>query len=146
MNRIVLFPFIFCLFCFSGCSGGLSHYPVKGKAYYGEKLIKGGNDKPGYTAQVIFHPNDKKDNKAKNIARGNIDGEGNFELVSEDGQKGTPPGWYKVTVMATEPSDPKNEYSPPKFLVPEIYSQKESSGVDIEVVSGKESYEIKFKK
>ena len=40
---------------------------------------------------------------------------------------GAPAGWYKVGVIATEPSDSKNPYSVPRSLIPEKYGKAQET-------------------
>ncbi len=50
------------------------------------------------------------------------------------GKEGAPLGWYKVTVTAQEPSNPKDRYSRPRRLVPAAYATKDTTELRIEVV------------
>jgi hypothetical protein len=112
----------------AGCSksnAGLLHtVPVVGRVTF-----KG---RPLATGQVVFHPDAKKGNGLAYEPRGGIDDEGNYELAV-NGTTGAPPGWYKVSVIATEPFDPARPYVIPKTLIPLKYSDPKMSGFALQV-------------
>jgi len=118
-----------------GCGKGgpdIKTVPVEGKVAF-----QGG--KPLTTGIVVFHPDASKGNTNKHEARGTIDEQGNYKLVSDAGKEGTPPGWYKVSVTSTT-KDPKakDEYAPPKWLIPTRYGDPGASNVAFEVVENPE--------
>jgi hypothetical protein len=115
--------------CATGCGNvdaSLSHtVPVVGHVTF-----KG---RPLTTGLVVFQPDRKKGNALPHEPRGGIDEEGNYELAV-NGTKGAPPGWYRVTVIATEPFDPAKPYVIPKTLIPLRYSDPKMSGFTVQVV------------
>jgi hypothetical protein len=73
-----------------------------------------------------------KGNASKHEPRGKIDAQGNYQIETAL-KKGTPPGWYKVGVMAFEPGDPKN-YVVGKSLIHEDYNDPDKTGIFLEVI------------
>jgi len=88
---------------------------------------------PLTTGQVIFQPDAEKGNTLKHEPRGPIDSQGNY-VPATTGKKGVVPGWYKVTVIATEPFDKDKPYVIPKSLIPLRYSDPRTSELAIQVV------------
>jgi hypothetical protein len=127
--RSLVLPSLACALAAAvvGCSG--SHEagpPVKGKV-----ALAGG--KPLTTGVVIFSPDPKKGNTSKHEARGKIDAQGEYELTSDVlGQQGIPPGWYRVTVVATT-KNPRKEYAVQKSLIPWRYASRDTSRISFEV-------------
>lgn len=113
--------------CCSGCGDKSITVliPVRGKVTL--------NGAPLGTGSVTFTPDAAKGNTTPHIPVGTLDAEGNYSLQSA-GKEGAPPGWYKVTVTAQEPIDPKNPYAPPKHLINAKYSDPNSSGLTLEIV------------
>jgi hypothetical protein len=109
----------------AGCSRGTGLVPVAGKVTLDGKALG--------TGTVTFHPDAAKGNKAPHLATGEIDGQGNYKLIS-DGKEGVPPGWYKVTVTAQEPADAKNPYAVPKSIVNPKFRDVKTSDLSVEVV------------
>jgi hypothetical protein len=109
----------------AGCGQGAGLVPVTGKVTL--------DGKPLGTGTVTFHPDAAKGNAAPHLAAGEIDGQGNYKLLS-DGKEGVPPGWYKVTVTAQEPADSKNPYAPPQSIVNAKYRDVKTSNLSVEVV------------
>jgi hypothetical protein len=110
----------------AGCSGEPAGAPVKGKVILA-------NGKPLTTGTVIFHPDADRGNKTPHEARGAIDEFGQYTLTSDGArQQGVPPGWYKVSVVATK-KDPRNEYAVPTWLIPQRYGKPQTSGLEREV-------------
>jgi hypothetical protein len=97
------------------------------------------NGKPLTTGLVIFHPDAKKKNLSKHEARGKLNDQGEYSLTSDDPeQKGVPPGWYRVAIVAgsnppKDAKDAKNEYAVPKLLIAERYASWQNSGLTFEV-------------
>ena len=89
--------------------------------------------KPLATGSVTFHPHLAKGNLTPHIPVGTVDTQGNYKLMSATKQ-GAPSGWYKVTVTAQEPIDPKTPYAPPRNLISPKWSDATTSGLEIEVV------------
>jgi hypothetical protein len=125
----------------SGCGtgGGEKLTPVVGKV-----TVDG---KPLTTGAVTFHPDAAKGNSTPHIPVGTLDAQGNYKLMSAT-KEGAPPGWYKVTVSAQEPIDPKNPYAPPKHLINPKFSDASTSGLEVEVVANPsaEAYDLKLAK
>ena len=125
----------------AGCSGAKTEKlsPVAGKVTVdGAPLTTGG---------VTFHPDAAKGNQTPHIPVGTIDAQGNYKLISAT-KEGAPPGWYKVTVSAQEPIDPKNPYAPPKHLINPKFNDANTSAIEIEVVASPAAgaYDIKLAK
>jgi len=89
---------------------------------------------PLTTGSVTFHPDSQKGNSTPHIPVGLLDGQGSYKLISAT-KEGAPLGWYKVTVSAQEPIDPKNPYAPPKHLISPKFSDTSTSGLEVEVVA-----------
>ena len=97
---------------------------VEGQVKGGDKALTGGT--------VIFYPDASKGNTTTHEPRGSIEADGRYKIVTHP-HAGAPPGWYKVAVIATEPSDPKNPYSLPRSLIAEKYSKPDESGITLQV-------------
>jgi hypothetical protein len=98
--------------------------PVEGQiTYQGKALTKG---------SLIFKADAAKGNATKHQPHGAIDASGRYKVTTHP-RDGAPPGWYKVGVVVTEPSDPKNPYSVPRSLIPEKFNNAEESGLTLEV-------------
>ena len=111
-----------------GCGGGVNvgrTLPVSGKVSYKGKAVSAGS--------LTFWPSETKGNKSKHEAGAQLDSDGAYELWTK-GTKGVPPGWYKVTIVAQAPSDPKDEYSKRVSLIPDMFAKTESSPLWVEVV------------
>lgn len=123
----------------AGCgASGESMVPVEGQvAFEGKALTKG---------TVIFKPDAAKGNTSPHEPHGTIGANGHYKIITHP-REGAPAGWYKVAVVSTEPSDPKNPYSVPRSLIPERFGKVEESGLAVEVRSGapKEAYDLDLK-
>jgi len=111
----------------AGCGGGRGSVSVSGKVTY--------DGKPLTVGSVSYHPDASKANTGKAILVGPIDAQGQYTLT-DAGKPGVPPGWYKVTVTAGVPSNPKDEYSLPKSLIPTKYNEPGQTPLAIEVKAG----------
>jgi hypothetical protein len=110
----------------SGCSGnGEKLTPVSGKVTV--------NGAPLTTGSVTYHPDSSKGNASLHVPVGALDAQGVYQLMTAT-QQGASPGWYKVTVTAQEPIDPKNPYAPPKHLINPKFSDPNTSGLAVEVI------------
>ena len=98
--------------------------PVEGKVQFEGKLLSKGT--------IILHADTAKDNTTKHEPRGVIDADGHFKAYTHP-REGAPPGWYKVAVIVTEPSDKNNPYSIPRSLIPEKFGKPDESNLRIEV-------------
>jgi len=113
---------------FCGCGSGGNE---KLAAVAGKVTVSGS---PLTSGAVTFQPDTAKGNLTQQIPVGMLNAEGRYELMSAT-KKGAPPGWYKVTVSAQAPIDPKDPYAPPKHLVNPKYSDAGTSGLAVEVVA-----------
>jgi hypothetical protein len=130
---------IVCVGLFACSAGSEKLTPVVGKVTVnGAPLAIGG---------VTFHPDAQKGNTSPHIPVGTLDAQGNYKLMTAT-KEGAPPGWYKVTVSAQEPIDPKNPYAPPKHLINPKFSDPSTSGLEVEVVTGPSAgaYDLKLAK
>ncbi len=127
MNCIVRFSFSAAwLAVLTGCGGsGEKLTPVTGKV-----TVSGA---PLATGSVTFHPDSAKGNTSQHIPVGALDAQGAYKLMTAE-QEGASTGWYKVTVTAQAPIDPKNPYAPPKHLINPKFSDPNTSGLAVEVV------------
>jgi len=114
--------------------GGDNLIPVEGTVTYDGKSLPHGS--------IAFHPDASKGNKAAHAAGGEIS-DGQFRLKTLD-RYGAPPGWYKVTVISTAPTDPE-KYEVPKSLIPEKYTRVDTTPITLEVKTGG-SYTIELKR
>src|SRR5438105_12429595 len=103
----------------AGCGqSGETLLPVQGQVKYaGKPLTKG---------SVVFYPDAGKGNQTKQEPRGTIEADGRYKMVTHP-REGAPPGWYKVAVLSTEPSDPKNPYALPRSSIPTKFGKPEES-------------------
>jgi hypothetical protein len=93
---------------------------------------------------VIFHSNNAKGNLSAEEPRGEINKSGEYELKTGS-QRGAPPGWYKVSVVALEPRrSVKGIHPPPVVMIDRKYGNPATSGLEVEVkhAAGSESYNI----
>jgi hypothetical protein len=124
----------------SGCGAPAEKFtPIVGKVTV--------NGTPLGTGSVTFHPDAGKGNNSPHIPVGTLDSEGTYQLMSAT-REGAPPGWYKVTVSAQEPIDPKNPYALPKHLISPKFNDAGTSGLEIEVVEKPQpgAYDLKLTK
>jgi hypothetical protein len=139
LNSLVVFCGTACAGSF-GCGGSTEKLtPVIGKV-----TVDG---TPLATGSVTFHPDAQKGNSTPHIPVGMLDGQGNYKLFSAT-KEGAPLGWYKVTVSAQEPIDPKNPYALPKHLISPKFSDPNASGLEVEVVASQTAgaYDLKLAK
>src|SRR2546423_6028237 len=104
LGRFCLCGIVCASLCGCGTSGGEKLAIVAGKVTV--------NGAPLTTGGVTFQPAADKGNPTRHIPVGTLDAEGRYELMSAT-KKGAPLGWYKVTVSAQEPIDPKSPYALP---------------------------------
>jgi hypothetical protein len=110
--------------------------PVSGKVTVDGKPLKRG--------VLTFNPDPAKGNTARIACRGRIQGEGRYELFTDDGShntKGAPIGWYKVTIGTTQADD-----SP--LPVNDKYTDFTQTDLEVEVVESPkaDAYDLKFTK
>jgi len=118
MNKIA---FGFLLVLFAGCGSGMQ--PVRGKV----TLPDG---KPAAGSQVVF----ESEQEGKKIsARGDVQGDGTFELSTFKPGDGVPPGKYKVQVNPPPMVNAEGPYISPFNAK---YSNFNTSGLEFEVKRG----------
>lgn len=100
--------------------------PVEGQVNFGGKALSKGT--------VILHPDSSKGNTSQQEPRGEIEAEGRYKVFTHP-NAGAPAGWYKVTVIASESSDPKNPYAVPRSLIPVKFGKPDQSQLSFEVRS-----------
>jgi hypothetical protein len=123
ITKVSLFVGLLVLLCFAvGC--GPSHIPVSGTV-----TVDG---QPLTTGSISFHPVSGASNL---IGNSQIDSGGKYKLMSE-GQEGMQAGKYKVVVVASAPSDAKDQYSLPVSLVDKKFSDAATTPITVEVASG----------
>ena len=98
--------------------------PVEGQVKSADGFLSKGT--------VILYPDANKGNSTKHEPRGAIEADGRYKIITHP-RAGAPPGWYKVAVIATQPSDPKNPYSPTRSLIAEKFGNPDESKLAIEV-------------
>ena len=114
----------------AGCGGGgETLVPVQGR-------VTQADGQPLAVGTVILHPDASKGNATLHEPRGTIDKDGTYEAVVGSRAVGAPPGWYKVTVYAGVPSNPKDEYSPEKLIIDKKFTDPSTSGIAFEVKPG----------
>lgn len=121
-----------------GCGGsGLETAPVSGVVLF--------NNEPLTTGSVTFVPDASKGNTSTLEPVSSIGVDGAYSL-SVQGNMGARPGWYKVIVRSTAPSNPSDPYSVPKSLLPEKYGAAETTDLAVEVVESPSSgaYDLKL--
>src|SRR5687768_2381038 len=127
-RRLVAVPFAGMLAALvtAGCGGGEKVFPVEGTVTIGTEPLK--------TGSIAFHPDAEKGNKGGQPAIGTIEN-GKYRLGYQ-GKDGALVGAYKVTVTASVPSNPKDEYSVSKPLVATTFSQPATTPLTAEVKEG----------
>ena len=110
----------------AGCgSSGGKLYSVQGKVT--------ADDQPLSKGSVRFVPDTGKGNTAKSEPIGEIGADGTYSLTSTGGS-GAPPGWYKVSVVSTDPPDSTKPLAT-KSYVGKKYNDPQTSGLAVEVVA-----------
>ena len=124
-SRILFLTVLGGLTCLSsGCGGGTSMTPVKGKVTV--------NGQPMTAGHVIFHPNKDKANTFGGVCVSEINAQGEYTLQTK-GKPGAPLGWYKVTVTATE-APPDNTKATTASPINTTYALPDITPLEIEVV------------
>jgi hypothetical protein len=145
MFRAALF---LCAALAPGCgdkSGVGKTLPVAGKVTLDDRPLS------ATTTIVLFKPNAAKGNTSSFEPTGTVDAQGNYNLATR-GKKGAPPGWYKVTVTATElrsdaATDRHRHSRPsPRSLLPARYGVAGTTTLEVEVVEKPETgaYDLKL--
>src|SRR5262249_31855050 len=132
--RLAVLTALTFLFSATGCGDGVGKtHPVSGKVTIHGTRLK------GKSATVMFVPDRAKGNDSTLEPGGTIDSSGNYVLYTK-GQRGAPPGWYKIVVTAVA-EDPPTATGPltkrpaPKSIVPSRYGQPSTTPLEIEVVA-----------
>lgn len=97
-------------------------HPVTGKVTF--------NNQPAAGAMVVFHPLDKKDDRA--VPRGKVEKDGTFKLSTYDADDGAPSGKYKVTIdwRKSNPLDPNDNGV---SLVAAKYTRPDTTPLEVEI-------------
>jgi hypothetical protein len=127
--------------CGIGGIGGSNLLEVKGKVYYGDKLLTATG-----LSQAQVNLVDAGDQPGTAVYRGTIDESGNYSLKA-------PAGKFKVIVIATKEGkkvDTSSEfnYATPESVIPAIYGDRFKTGIHIDVKEnpGPNDYDIKLPK
>ena len=117
----------------AGCGSGKAPLaPVRGKVYYRGAPLPGGT--------IVFTPDESRGGNGP-LARSEIQPDGAFTLRTGD-QPGAAAGWYRITVVAVEPSPvlaAGQRFAAPRSLLPDKYRDPELSGLRCEVRPGREN-------
>jgi hypothetical protein len=115
-------------------------HPVEGTITLKGKALKAGT--------VTLHPDAQKGNSHAfpSPPTGEVT-EGKYAIATK-GKAGAPEGWYKVTVHASVPSNPKDEYSEPRLLVDVTNTEPTTTKHSFEVKPGAAAgaYDLKLSK
>jgi hypothetical protein len=131
----------------AGCGGIGKTYPVVGQVTIdGEPLV-------ARSAAVMLVPNRARGNTTPYEPGGTVDSSGRYTVYTQ-GQRGAPPGWYKVVVTAiAEPpaasaKGPLTHRPTATSLVPAPYGQAATTPLEIEVVASPDTgaYDLKLKR
>jgi hypothetical protein len=101
--------------------------PVAGKVTLGGQPLS--------TGTIAFVANTQKRNLTPHVPGSEIDGEGNYKLITAT-KVGAPPGWYKVVIVSTEPPNPKDPFASRKTFIDTRYGTAEKTPLEIEVIEG----------
>jgi hypothetical protein len=124
------------LFCmsFSACGKkeeeDIQLFPVSGKV-----TISG---TPMTMGQIMFNPNKDKGNTGTKVPSGIVQPDGSYTLrtgTATGTKEGAPPGWYKVTFLASGTSNTDMSKSKPPTFSSEFSDAKKSS-LSVEVKEG----------
>jgi hypothetical protein len=129
MNHAGSIVLLFALAALAGCGqSGPEVVPVEGKITYG-----GGSWPRG--GSLYFASAEPAAGLPRRPASATFDASGEFRPTSFKPGDGLVPGRYLVSVEAWE-SAPTMGAKPPRSLVPKKYQSPQTSGLEIEVVSG----------
>jgi hypothetical protein len=104
--------------------------PVSGQLTLNGKPLR---LKPNAFARVWFYPDASKGNNCPQVASGDVDAQGHYQL-STRGRDGAAPGWYRVMVIATEHVDPNQPSRRRPSFVAARYGSPQTSGLAVRVV------------
>ena len=139
----------FALVAFLGCSSSQSSLPEGAPPLYEVSGTVTYNDTPLSDAIVVLAPKNSTSNSIGGSAH--TDSEGKFVAQAYPPNNGMPEGNYTVTVIKTETvevpgGDPDNVQTTSKSLVPEKYSQPQTSGLTLTVTKeGKDDVLLELK-
>lgn len=139
----LLMACFFLAWAAAGCGG--STYPVAGRVLLDNKPLV------ARSAVVLFKPNAARGNQSSFEPAGQVDGDGNYTLLT-NGKPGAPPGWYRVIVTALDeppqhPRGPHREQRPvARSLMPARYGQAATTPLAVEVVESPDpgAYDLKL--
>jgi hypothetical protein len=114
-----------------GCGSDPELVPAKGKVTY--------HGTPLNTGTVVLTPDLARGGSGP-LAKAEIQPDGTFVLATGE-LKGVAPGWYHVTILAMEMSQPANADQPalPHSLIPEKYGDPQLSDLSCQVRLDKEN-------
>jgi len=135
-QTLIATTLIFTVLLIAGCgSGRPTTVPVRGKVTF--------DGKPVPTGRITFYPAEGRS------ATGAIGPDGSYTLTTFEPGDGALPGKHRVTIRAVQQSSATMSKSPERklrdgipdsdlmgtlrWLVPERYSRRETSGLDVEV-------------
>jgi hypothetical protein len=133
------------VFLAGGCGGpGVTTHPVRGKITVAGAPLK------AKSTVILFKPDAAKGNTSPFEPAGTVNAAGRY-VVSTQGKKGAPLGWYKVVVTATGPPRPTKEdvrrhHPMPVSLVAAKYGQVQTTDLAVEVVAhpAEGAYDLKL--
>ena len=121
----------------TGCGPGeMKTVPVEGTVTLGKTPLK--------TGSITFHPEGGGETTGSSLPVGTIEN-GAYKLGTGE-KPGAPPGRYKVTITATVPSDPKDEYSEPRSLIAEKFGDPSTTTLSADVKEGGGPYNFEVTK
>jgi hypothetical protein len=130
----------------AGCSGD-ANMPPLGKVH-GKVTYKG---KPLDAGHVVFTPASGKGGETGQVATGEIDSSGNYEMTTFSTGDGAILGQHVVTVTAQKGDMPKPDatgrinYVLPKNETPAKYASADKSPLRCTVVAGGTTFDIELK-
>lgn len=116
-----------------GCSTSVNEpTEVHGKVLYKEQPLRNGT--------IVFAP-DNRHGATGPLMAAEIRPDGSYELTGTTTGGGVRAGWYRVTVVAVEPTlpQPGGRFSVPRSLVPEKYRDPDLSGLGCQIAAGKKN-------
>jgi len=135
MSRIIpCFLCVFLLLAFSGCGG--DKVPLKGKVTFKE------DGSPLTRGMVCFETDTFR-------ARGTLNSDGTYQVTSVKDNDGIPPGFYKVYIFGAEDSvedAPGMNAARSASLVAAKYTNKETSGISVEVDAKTKQFDFQVEK
>ena len=91
---------------------------------------------PLTTGSVVLQPDTSKGNSTAHEPRGEIDGDGNY-VVMTAGRTGAPAGWYRVSVVSQlSTATEKDPYAAPKSNIAAAFNNPSTSRLGFEVKAG----------